>query len=113
MNLDQSEQSSSQRLDLRNHPHVCVEKMDGCMMSGLLLEGQPVLVSKNGPTELSRQVEVQCEAAGVQWQALVRRWAELDHTATFEWVSPDNVIVLQYQQAQLVLIALRHNHSGA
>ena len=50
MNLDQSEESSSSKLDLALHPHVCVEKVDGCMLSGLYLDGNWILVSKNGPT---------------------------------------------------------------
>ncbi len=39
-------------------------------------------------------------------------WINKGYTSIFEWVSPEYPIVLQYNQASLTLIAIRHNITG-
>jgi T4 RnlA family RNA ligase len=107
MNLGQTEETSSVALEER---HVVCEKLDGCMISAMLVRGEPVLVSKNGPTELSERI-VRC-ATG-DWRGLARQWLGRGWTPTFEWVDPESPIVLKYARPELWLIAIREMSSGA
>ncbi len=92
MNLGQTAETASVALAER---HVVCEKLDGCMISAMLLGGQPVLVSKNGPTELSARI-VRC-ATG-DWRGLAAQWLARGWTPTFEWVDPEAPVVLRFDE---------------
>lgn len=88
--------------------------MGGCGVGGGRSRCEALLVSKNGPTELSQRVERQLDQQQPhrRWRALVEAWAVRGHSASFEWVSPEHRVVLEYPAADLILIALRDNHTG-
>ena len=76
-------------------------------------DGRILLVSKNGPTDLSVKIE---EALNMDkncdWTGLCRKWLAQNFTPTFEWVDPDQPIVLVYPKRQLSLIAIRCIQTG-
>lgn len=111
-NLDQSDECRSDKVDM-SEPHVVLEKLDGSMISSARIDGQLVLLSKNGPTELSQHIEQALEKANKDWKGLSQHWIDKGFTPTFEWISPDNQIVLRYDHSDLVLVALRNNHDGS
>ncbi len=90
-------------------PHVVCEKLDGAMVSAMRHKGEVVLVSKNGPTELSSKIVA--KAAG-DWRGLASRWLERGCTPTWEWLDPEAPIVLRYPRPELCLIAIRDMRSG-
>ena len=109
-NWGQSAESSRVAEELSRQEHVVVEKMDGCMMSAMEWEGVLMLVSKNGPTDLSQKVE---NAPGIgDWRGLAKKWLGKGWTPTFEWLDPEAPVVLRYDKAELVLVAVREIRTG-
>jgi hypothetical protein len=51
--------------------------MDGCMISAMSgPSGDVVLVSKNGPTELSGKIEAALAESASDWKSLCQKWLQ-------------------------------------
>lgn len=94
-------------------PHVVTEKLDGSMVHPAIVGGQMFLMTRKGHTDIAKRAERHVMSdrgtAYVQffWDALLRGW-----TPVFEYVGPDNRIVLRYQDRALVLLAMRRTVEG-
>jgi RNA ligase len=112
-NVNEREETQSHAIDM-SQPHVIMEKMDGSMIRPILVDGYLRLATKMGVTEVAMQAESWLAAHShtehlKQWL----RWCMgIDVTPIFEWVSPFNQIVLAYEEADLVLLAMRDNETG-
>lgn len=112
-NVNEREETQTHEIDL-SQSHVVMEKMDGSMIRPILVDGYLRLATKMGVTEVSMQAE--------EWLAAhshsehLKQWLhwcmDTDVTPIFEWVSPFNQIVLAYEEADLVLLAMRDNETG-
>jgi len=112
-NVNEREETQTHLIDM-SQPHVIMEKMDGSMIRPILVDGYLRLATKMGVTEVAMQAESWLAAHShtehlKQWL----RWCMgIDVTPIFEWVSPFNQIVLAYEEADLVLLAMRDNETG-
>jgi RNA ligase len=110
-NINEREETQAHCVDI-SQPHVIMEKMDGSMIRPIFVDGHLRLATKMGVTEVAMQAEAWLAAQDPilkQWMAIMMIQ---DITPIFEWVSPFNQIVLAYETADLVLLALRHNITG-
>ena len=110
-NVNEREETQAHCVDI-SQPHVIMEKMDGSMIRPIFVDGHLRLATKMGVTEVAMQAEAWLAAQDPilkQWMAIMMIQ---DITPIFEWVSPFNQIVLAYETADLVLLALRHNITG-
>jgi RNA ligase len=110
-NVNEKEETQAHMLDL-SRPHVIMEKMDGSMIRPIFVDGYLRLATKMGVTEVAMQAEAWLAAQDPvlkQWMAIMMVQGI---TPIFEWVSPFNQIVLAYETADLVLLALRNNITG-
>jgi RNA ligase len=113
-NLGEKEETFPQNINW-NQSHVLLDKLDGSMITPLVLnngdEDDLRWATKMGVTDIGLMAEkfvssrphyaqfaLECHFAG---------W-----TPIFEYVSPNNRIVLPYQEENLILLAMRHNIKG-
>ncbi len=137
-NFGEKEETLPQNIQMR--PHTVMEKMDGSMIRPLVLtdqrqilpawrgnpanmggiptrlEGRPFpvktdlfLATKMGVTDVAKQAQHILTTAQIEW---LRECYELGLTPILEFVAPDNKIVVQYDEAKLVLTAIRNTRTG-
>lgn len=113
-NVNEREETQINCLDM-SQPHTIFEKMDGSMIRPLISEGKFRLGTKMGITNISVDAEKWLRSATdyeekSDWLINCLRYLEV--TPIFEWVSPTNQIVINYDKSDLVLLAIRGNKSG-
>lgn len=85
-------------------------------MSPVKIDGKIRLASKSGPTPFSKRIEREYlesnVKSGMKFYEFCEEWLSRDFTPIFEWISPKDVVVLEYEVTDLILIAIRHNVSG-
>lgn len=109
-NIGEIDETQPHNIDF-SKPHKLLKKLDGSMLTSMVIRDEVIWCSKMGITFITPMV-----AAFVSdkqyYNDFARHCAQHDITPIFEFVSPDNRIVLQYDSPNLVLLAARHNVSG-
>jgi len=118
-NLNEKEETQAHLVDL-TRPHVVMEKMDGSMIRPLVFKSPGpkldfALATKMGDTDVAKDALAWLD--GHERGLERRNWMAhqsyiLNKTPIFEWVSPQNQIVLAYDEPDLVLTAVRDNLTG-
>jgi RNA ligase len=92
-------------------PHVVMEKLDGSMIHPAVVNGLLVLMTRKGMTDVSKKASER-----FLWQPNYSRFMlEMIHagwTPIFEYIGPENRVVLRYNKSELVLLAIRHMYTG-
>lgn len=100
-------------LDLK-FDHELMEKMDGSMIRPVYVNGCIRLGTKMGVTEVAMAAETYL--AGRPDSGEIMNWmlrcVKAGITPIFEFIAPNNQIVIPYEQADLVLLAMRVNETG-
>ena len=112
-NVNERDETQANKIDL-SKPHVIMEKMDGSMIRPLYVNGAIRLATKMGVTEVAEAAERYLntrEDRGEIWNWLLR-CVKFGFTPIFEFVAPDNQIVISYDEPDLVLLAIRDNETG-
>lgn len=112
-NVNEREETQLHVIDM-SQPHVIMEKMDGSMIRPLLVDGKLRLGTKMGITD-----------TGTAAEAVLNSFDDADRkiawmldtmasgvTPLFEFVSPNNRIVIEYATADLVFLGARDNRTG-
>lgn len=89
--------------------HEILEKMDGSMIHGAVVNGEFVFMTRMGHTDVAKKAERHITP---ELRAECLRLSEQDITPIFEWTAPDNRIVVKYKSSSLTLLALRDIHYG-
>lgn len=110
-NVNEREETQTHEIDM-SQPHVIMEKMDGSMIRPLLVDGYLRLGTKMGVTEVAMQAEEWLAAQDPALKNWILFYMHEGYTPIFEWISPFNQIVLAYEEADLVLLAIRENVTG-
>jgi len=110
-NVNERDETQVNKIDMLQ-PHIIMEKMDGSMIRPILVDGYLRLATKMGVTEVSMQAEEWLAAQDSEYKEWLRAYIDNGYTPIFEWVSPFNQIVLAYEEADLVLLAIRENVTG-
>ena len=111
-NVGEREETQSHAIDL-SVGHTIMEKMDGSMIRPLLVDGYLRLGTKMGVTTVAMQAEEFLVTQSAEKLAWLRKCVEDSVTPLFEWVSPENQIVLNYDEPELVYLGTRDNVTGA
>lgn len=109
-NLNEREETNNLNIDW-GIPHVVLHKMDGSMISPIFLDGEIRWGTKMGITD----VGLQCEKFVKDKQnycSFAYSMNEVNLTPIFEYIAPSNRIVIEYQEENLILLAIRHNKTG-
>jgi RNA ligase len=107
-NVGERDETQMHCIDM-SQPHILYEKMDGSMIRPMMVNGVFRLGTKMGVTDTSIAAEAVQTMDLIKWMDVVMRQ---NLTPLFEFVSPDNRIVLKYDKPELVLLAIRYNITG-
>lgn len=110
-NINEREETQTHAVDM-SQPHVIMEKMDGSMIRPILVDGHLRLATKMGVTDVAMQAETWLAARDPKLKEWMHTYMKMGYTPIFEWVSPFNQIVVAYETADLVLLAIRNNLTG-
>lgn len=105
----------NEKEDTRNvdwsKPHTVLNKLDGSMVRPIPLPSGIRWGTKMGVTDVSIKCE-QYISQHPRYNAFAGMCIDRNSTAIFEFISPDNRIVLPYQTEDCILLAIRENNTG-
>lgn len=89
--------------------YVVMDKADGSMIHPAIVNNDLVFMTRMGRTEHAIRAErhLNDRVRHFCYDLLLGGF-----TPIFEWVSPDNQIVLPYEDDRLIMLAIRTNHNG-
>ena len=110
-NVNEKDETQADIIDL-SRKHVISEKIDGSMVHPVVMKsGNIRWATKMGITDVSMQAEVFI-AEHPNYMEFARVCISQGLTPIFEWISPDNQIVIHYNIQNLILLAVRDNITG-
>lgn len=109
-NVNEREETNIAKLNIEES-HIVLEKLDGSMLSPIVLNNQVRWCTKMGITDVAMVVEQFVEYNAV-YNQLAMEMYDIGVTPIFEWCSNKNRIVIDHPQDQLILTAVRENYSG-
>lgn len=109
-NMGEREETLDTAIDFTNE-HLCLEKLDGSMVTPLPLYGRIRWATKAGITDISMQAEV-FTVNNHNYQLLAEQFLRIKMLPIFEWCSPKNRIVIDHKEDSLILTAMRHQTTG-
>lgn len=92
-----------------SQPHQIMTKLDGSMVHAALINNQVRLCTRMGITDQALEAEKVLTNYNKQW---LQYCIELGVTPILEFTSPNNRIVIEYDQPQLTLLAIRDIECG-
>jgi RNA ligase len=107
-NVGERAETQPNVLDM-SQPHTVFEKMDGSMIRPIWVGGQLRLATKMGVTDTAVEAERIATRSQMEWMQIMFSQGV---TPLFEFISPENRIVLEYDRKELVLLAMRLNRTG-
>lgn len=93
-------------------PHVIKVKADGSMIRPVLLGDEMVFMTRKGITDVALQAWNECEFKGTSSKDYMYSWLKDGYTPLYEFVSPRNKIVIEYDEPRLILLGVRNNYTG-
>lgn len=109
-NVNEREETLVSKIDW-NEPHVILEKLDGSMITPIVINGVFRWGTKMGITDVAAPVE-EWVNRNLHYVTFANYWYTYDHTPIFEWCSRKQRIVVDHPVDRLVLIAIRNNKTG-
>lgn len=106
-NLNEKPCSAIETLDWSQHVDV-MPKLDGSMIHPAMANGVPVLMTRKGVSPTAIQATIECD---VPWDEMIK-YMKMGITPIYEYISPNNRIVLDYDRPSLEIIGLRYNLTG-
>lgn len=109
-NVNEREETQDHVVDL-SRPHAILDKLDGSMIAPFIVNGQMIWGTKMGATDVAKPVE-EFVKNNPNYQFLAEEAISNGYTPIFEWCSRKQRIVLDYQEDQLILTAVRNMTTG-
>lgn len=116
-NIGERHETQMEYIDM-DRPHVVMEKMDGSMIRPIRLPdtGEIRFATKGGITETSQAAEKVMASWNQDKQRRFQDFLETcmnnGLTPIFEYIAPENRIVVEYDHSDLILLAIRNNETG-
>ena len=112
-NVEEKEETMTKNIDL-SKPHRIQTKMDGSMVRPINYNNTLRLATKSGVTEVSEEAMGVLDAIDFDDSRATWMWTQIDmgRTPILEYVGPLNRIVVPYNNADLIFLALRDNVTG-
>lgn len=107
-NIGERESTQPHAIDF-GQSHWILPKLDGSMIHPCMVDGTLRLMTRMGWTDTARKCETRHlhNVAEFCTEALAN-----GVTPIFEWIAPDNQIVIKYPESKLVLLAMRNTVDG-
>jgi RNA ligase len=114
-NIGEKQETKAHNVDWSDDLRV-LEKMDGSMIHPMRMnsDDEIILCSKMGHTSVALQAEafVNDHQAEYRYKDFFHHMIDSGCTPLFEWCSRQQLIVIDYKEDMLVLIAIRDNENG-
>jgi RNA ligase len=91
---------------------VVTEKVDGSMIHPVLLNNRLYLHTRKGHTDVAKQAERFMMSSDIRYGNFCRTYIKQGWTPIFEYIGPNNRIVIRYDEEKLVLLAMRNTITG-
>lgn len=113
-NIGEREETQPYNIDM-SRPHVIMEKLDGSMIRPMIVNNTMRLGTKMGITDTSILAEEYLFSLpkANKLVDILYTAAAAGATPLFEFIAPNNRIVIKYEKPDLVLLAVRVNRTGA
>lgn len=108
-NFGEKSQTSFSEVDF-SIPHHVFEKMDGSMIHPAIVDGRVRLMTRMGLSDVALEAERLFLGGDLEW-ALGDCLAG-GVTPIFEYIAPENRIVVEYDEPELVFLTARETYSG-
>lgn len=92
-------------------PHVVLDKLDGSMIHPAMIDGNLVLMTRKGHTDVAKKAEARFLWRGNYTDLMLRLLCD-GLMPIFEYTGPENRIVVRYEMSAMTLLAVREIHSG-
>jgi len=92
-------------------PYRKFDKLDGSMITPLLINGEIRWCTKMGLTDVAKPVD-EFTRDKIHYHEFAKYWIDQGFTPIFEWCSRQQRIVIDYPEEALVLTAIRENITG-
>jgi RNA ligase len=109
-NLCEKNETLLHNIDITK-PHIILDKLDGSLISSFKLNDVILWGTKAGITDISKEAEVFVNK-NKQYLEFAKYCAENYVTPMFEWISPNNRIVVPYSKDDLILLGIRDLYTG-
>jgi RNA ligase len=109
-NVNERDETQFDKIDF-SQPHVILEKLDGSMITPVVVNDAIRWGTKMGITDVSMGAEL-FVAKHPNYAEFADLHIDREQTPIFEWCSRKQRIVVEYPQDRLVLIAIRDNRTG-
>lgn len=109
-NVNEAPETQHDKINL-SQPHAILEKLDGSMICPFVINGEMIWGTKMGATDVAKPVE-EFVKNNPQYVSFANWMLAMNLTPIFEWCSRKQRIVLDYNEDQLILTAIRHLHDG-
>lgn len=109
-NLFEKEETQLHNLDM-NKKHSILEKLDGSMLHPMIVNNEIRWMTKMGITDISLKAEEYINNNN-KYNKFAEWCIENNMTPIFEYTSPNNRIVIPYEEDNLTLLAVRNNYTG-
>jgi RNA ligase len=106
-NLNEKEETKFENQDW-TESFTLFNKWDGSMIHPALVHGELVFMTRKGVTDVALQAMKECEYNADEMIALLQN----GFTPIYEFISPNNKIVIHYNEARLVPLNLRDMRTG-
>ena len=106
-NLNEKEETMFDNQDW-TEPFTLFNKWDGSMIHPALVRGELVFMTRKGVTDVALQAMRECKYDADEMINLL----ENGYTPIYEFISPNNKIVIHYDEPRLVRLNLRHRETG-
>lgn len=109
-NLGERAETQDHAVDF-DQPFTILDKLDGSMVHPFIYGDQLLWMTKMGPTDTARRAGVWA-AEHPEFEDISRDLLQNGYTPIYEWVSPEDRIVVKYAEPSLYLTAIRDTVTG-
>lgn len=110
-NLNEREETQSHNIDFKQEHHV-LEKLDGSMIAPMIIDNEVLWSTRQNAERFRTSVADFVTRSEHDYEGLVRFCINNGVTPIFEYTSPDNKIVIDYQHEEMCLISARNMKNG-
>jgi RNA ligase len=93
--------------------HIITTKLDGSMIHPVLIANKHLFLhTRKGHTDVAKQAERYMLSCDISYVRFCKAMLRGGWTPIFEYIGPNNRIVLRYEWEDMILLALRHTVEG-
>lgn len=113
-NIDEREETRIENIDF-DRPYYLVEKLDGSLVSPLIVNDQIFFTTMSGFTEFTSYIDkymIYAEKKKIYYEKFCRKILEMNKTPLFEWCNSDSPVVIKHERTHLTLLNIRDIKTG-